>query len=202
MTHEEIKKFLESFANKKQRTIVIVDFANVDKWDKNLGWKVGIQELAKLVKYFTFGTQPLRRFYYGSDYGPNERSQTLTFWSKGIIERANWNRFEVITKRVKFIHNAENPTGYDKKCDFDVEMTVDLIKMRDEYDDIVLFSGDGDLVCALKYLHDEFGKKAYVFGARGHVGREVVDANVAGIIEQVCYAEDFQYRLEMNRKRA
>ena len=36
-------------------------------------------------------------------------------------------------------------------------MTVDLIKERDNYDTIIIFSGDGDLVYAIKYLK-EFDK--------------------------------------------
>lgn len=199
MNQEEIKTFLEFFADKADRTIVIVDFGNVDKWEKNLGWHVGIQELGRLVKNFVHGNKSLRRFYYGSDYGPKERSTTLSLWSAGVLNRADMNRFEVRTKPVKYIHDSSKTGGYEKKCDFDVEMAVDLIRMRNEYNQIVLFSGDGDLVYALRYLHDAFGKISYVFGARGHVGREVVDASKDGVIQRLLYADDFDYRLNMDR---
>jgi uncharacterized LabA/DUF88 family protein len=198
MNPAEIKTFLASFAD-KSRVIIIVDFGNVDKWEKNLGWRVGIQELGRLVKNVAQGNKALRRFYYGSDYGPKERSTVLSPWSRGILERANMNRFEVITKSVKYIHDSSNNSGFEKKCDFDVEMAVDLIRMRDEYDHIVLFSGDGDLVYALRYLRDVVGKSSYVFGARGHVGREVVDAAKDGVIQRLLYADDFRYRLDMTR---
>jgi len=36
MNKREIKKLLESFENKKSRTIVIVDYGNVEKWKNNL----------------------------------------------------------------------------------------------------------------------------------------------------------------------
>ena len=189
MNPAEIRTFLESFGD-KSRTIVIVDFGNVDKWEKNLGWRVGIQELARLVKSFAQGNKALRRFYYGSDYGPKERSSVLSAWSKGVLDRAAMNRFEVVTKPVKYIHDLSHSEGYEKKCDFDVEMAVDLIRMRDEYDSIVLFSGDGDLVYALRCVRDAFGKSSYVFGARGHVGREVVDAARDGTIQRLLYADD------------
>lgn len=201
MNQEEIKTFLEFFVGKTDRTIVIVDFGNVDKWEKNLGWHVGIQELGRLVKNFAYGNKSLRRFYYGSDYGPKERSTTLSLWSAGVLNRADMNRFEVRTKPVKYIHDSSKADRYEKKCDFDVEMAVDLIRMRDEYDQIVLFSGDGDLVYALRYLRDAFRKISYVFGARGHVGREVVDASRDGVIQRLLYADDFEYRLNMDRFR-
>ena len=81
MNSQEITTFLESLAKKKERTIVVVDFGNVDKWEKDLGWRVGIQELGRLIKHFAQGNKALRRFYYGSDYGPKERSTTLSLWS-------------------------------------------------------------------------------------------------------------------------
>src|ERR1700726_4030847 len=188
MNQDEIRTFLDSFAPKRDRTIVVVDFGNVDKWDNSLGWSVGIQELARLVKHVSVGNRALRRFYYGSDFGPKERSPALTLWSGNILGRADMNRFEVVTKPVKYIHDPHRTNGYEKKCDFDVEMAIDLVRMQAEYDQIVLFSGDGDLVYALRYLRDAFGKQSYVFGARGHVGKEVVDATREGVIQRLLYA--------------
>jgi uncharacterized LabA/DUF88 family protein len=109
------------------------------------------------------------------------------------------NRFEVVTKRVKYIHDASRADGYQKKCDLDVEMAVDLIRLHDAYDDAVIFSGDGDLVYAMRYVRDAFGKSTYALGARGHVGREVVDATREGVIHRLLYADDFKYRLDMSR---
>jgi len=201
MNQLEIKDFLDSFREKKKRTIVIVDFGNAEKWRYNLGWKVGIRELGKLVKNFSIGKKFLRRFYYGSDYGNNEKSQTISFWSERILSSANMSGFEVITKRVKYIHTLDNKFGFEKKCDLDVEMAVDLIKERNNYDTIVLFSGDGDLMYAIKYLKEEYNKTCFVFSARGHIGREIFDMKNEGVISDVLFADDFEYRLNMDRFR-
>ncbi len=202
MNQEEIKKYLDNFESRKERTIVIVDFGNVEKWKNSLGWIVGIKELGKIVKHFSFGKKFLRRFYYGADYGKNESSQTISFWSKAIMDMAGMSSFEIITKRVKYIHSQNNKTGFEKKCDLDVEMTVDLIRERDNYDTIVIFSGDGDLMYAIKYLNENFKKKCIVFGARGHIGREVFDAKKEGFLEDILFAEDFEYRLNKSRFRS
>ncbi|MCX6789867.1 MAG: NYN domain-containing protein [Candidatus Gribaldobacteria bacterium] len=170
MDHSEIKKFLELFEAKRSRTVVVVDFGNVEKWKESLGWRVGIRELAALVKHFTYGHRFLRRFYYGADYGKDEKSTALTNWSKYILRTADLNGFEVIDKRVKYIHSQKNVYGFEKKCDLDVEMAVDFMRERDNYDNIVLFSGDGDLVAALKYLYEEYSKKIIIMSARGHIG--------------------------------
>ena len=84
MNQKDVKKFLESFVSKRERAIVIVDFGNVEKWKNSLKWKVGIKELARLVKNFSYGKEFLRRFYYGADYGPNEKSQDIVEWSRAI----------------------------------------------------------------------------------------------------------------------
>ena len=201
MNKKGIKKLIESFKDKRERTIVIVDFGNVEKWKHGLGWRVGVRELASLVKHFTYGKKFLRRFYYGADYGSDEKSTELTGWSKYILRTSETNGFHVVDKRVKYIHSVDNVHGFEKKCDLDVEMAVDLIKERDNYDNIVLFSGDGDLMCAVEYLKKQYNKNCIVFGSRDHTGREVFDARSDGVIDGVLFADDFEYRLNMDRFR-
>ncbi len=201
MNQDQIRKFFKDYESKRDRTIVIVDFGNVEKWKHSLGWNVGIPELANLVKNFSTGKKFLRRFYYGADYGKDERSTVLQPWSQGILNRADGNGLEVISKRVKYIHSADNVFGFEKKCDLDVEMAVDLIKERDNYDTIVLFSGDGDLVRAIRYLHESYEKECIIFGARDHIGREIFDARSSGSVSCILFAEDLEYRLNMHRGR-
>lgn len=200
MDQAGIKSFIENFQPKRNRTVVIVDYGNVEKWKQNLHWRVGIKELGQLVKNFSIGDSSLRRFYYGADYGSDEKSIVLVPFSRMVFDKAKMNNFEIIDKRVKYIHDSNNVNGFEKKCDLDVEMIVDLIKKRDSYDTIVLFSGDGDLMCGIKYLNEEFEKSCVVFGARGHVGREVFDAKIAGYVTDILYADDFEYRLSMDRQ--
>jgi uncharacterized LabA/DUF88 family protein len=199
MNKDEIKTFIESFELKRNRTIVIVDFANVVKWDTNLRWRVGIKELGRLARQFSIGREFLRRFYYGTDYGPNESIKIETERSRVTRERANISGFELVLKPVKYIHTQGNIYDFKKKCDLDVEMAVDLIKERDNYDTIVLFSGDGDLVYAIHYLKEIYGKDCYVFGARDNIGREIVDAQRGGVIKRILHVEDFEYRLSMEK---
>ena len=196
MNKTEIKKFIGSFSGTRERTIVIIDYGNVEKWKHSLGWKVGIRELGKLVKNFSTGKKFLRRFYYGSDYGKSEKCEKLSGWSRSILEKADMNNFKVVTKRVKYIHESNNKSGFEKKCDLDVEMAIDLVKEQENYDTIILFSGDGDLMCAIEYLHASYGKECFVFGARDHVGREVFDSQKNGAVKDILFAEDFEYRLK------
>lgn len=199
MNQTEIREFLELFRPNRDRVIVIIDYGNVEKWKNSLGWKVDIKKLANLVKNFSYGSQFLRRFYYGSDYGSSEKSDILSDWSRSVLERAEMNRFELITKRVKYIYSKNNKYGFEKKCDFDVEIAVDLIREQNNYDTIILFSGDGDLIYVIRYLKEIYGKLCFVFGVRDHIGREVYDAKNNGLVKDVLYAEDFEYRLNSAR---
>ena len=88
MTKEEIKKLIDSFAGKKDRTLVIIDYGNMEKWKHSLKWSVGIKELSQLCKNFSTGKKFLRRFYYGSDFGKDDKSQRLIDWSRMILDKA------------------------------------------------------------------------------------------------------------------
>src|SRR3989344_3226245 len=127
MNREEIKLIVGKLQATRERNMVIIDYGNVQKWEQSLGWKIGIKELGTLVKNFSIGKQLLRRFYYGSDFGPNDNSIEMISWSKMILDKANWNKFDIVTKRVKYIHNSDYRIGFVKKCDLDVEIAIDLI---------------------------------------------------------------------------
>jgi len=58
---------------------VIIDFSNVEKWKEKLALEDRHTGIGGLAKHFSKGDIQLRRFYYGSDYGNDGRSNTLTF---------------------------------------------------------------------------------------------------------------------------
>ena len=161
MTKKEISKLLGLFTKTLDRNIVIVDFANVDRWQDSLGWSIGIKNLGQLVSYMSKGKKFLRRFYYGQDFGRKEKSVILTPWSENILRQAQYSGFEIITKRVKYIPDVKYETGFIKKCNLDIEMAVDLIKEKDNYDTAIVLSGDGDMAYVNEYLSDNFGKRFY-----------------------------------------
>jgi len=193
----EIRQFLAEWSPKQSRTIVIIDYANVDHWKDNLNWTIGVRELASLIKNFS-SVKELRRFYYGSDFGPHTTSTALEPWSKTILEGAQYNNLTVVTKRVKYINDSG---GHIKKANLDVEMAIDLIRLRRQYDHIILFSGDGDMAYALDYVTKTFQKTACVFGARDSIGSEMSDALQSGVIDKLMFVEDFESRLNMHRHR-
>lgn len=138
----------------------------------------------------------LRRFHCAVDFGRDPRSRRPKRHSKRLIETARESGFDVVTKRVKYINDPEQPSGYLAKCDQDVDIVTDLFQHRDAYDRIVLFSGDGDFVPALAHLHKSGGKESVVVSAREACAFEVVDAHANGITSAVIYAEDLKHALK------
>lgn len=199
MNKQQIKGLLHQLEKTQDRNIVLIDFANVDRWEESLGWPVGVNKLGQLVKHISKGKKFLRRFYYGLDYGQKDSSTRLTDWSMKIHMQARYSDFKIISKRVKYIHDSNYATGFTKKCNLDIEMSVDLIKEEKNYDTAIVFSGDGDLAYVFDYIHHEFGKKIYTFGARNHIGKELMEAKANGIIKNILFVEDFEYRLNLRR---
>ncbi len=199
MDHKEISNFLLKLEKTKDRNIVIIDFANVDRWQDSLGWPVGLKQLGQLISHISVGKKYLRRFYYGEDYGPKDKSVTLLPWSNTILNNARYSGFEVISKRVKYIPDSNYSTGYIKKCNLDIEMAIDLLQEKDNYQTAIIFSGDGDLAGLCRYLKENFSKTIYIFGARNHIGKELIDAKKDKLIKDILFVEDFEYRLNLHR---
>lgn len=86
--------------------------------------------------------------------------------------------------------------GYVAKCDLDIEIATDLFALREGYDRIVLFSGDGDFAPVLTHLHRRYGKEVVVVAAVGSLGRELLEAHARGVVSTILYADDLKHHLD------
>jgi len=162
------------------RIFSFIDFANVNKWFQcdNQDWNNNLLEedeylaidLNKL-KDFSNIISDKTRLYYGED-PKNEKSLKFTYIIRKIFGKRN-----IITKDVQKIkHYIETGDNLDfkivadedgrnyveiRKCNFDVEISVDAIKMIDYYDTFCIFSGDADFVYLNNFLKKR-GKKIII----------------------------------------
>ena len=164
-----------------------VDFGNVNYWfaeDRQSpdgsalpdGRRLVI-DVAKLKEFADLFSDDVR-FYYGHD-AANPKSL-------GFIQalREIYGKHRVFTKPMQKIRHHLNDvesvantreTHQDRegtyicipKCNFDVEIAVDTIKLADRYDAICLFSSDADFVHLARYLKSK-GKKVILIKG-GHV---------------------------------
>ena len=180
MKIEEFKKELireDLNINKKEygKIFSFIDFANVNKWFEhdNQDWNNKLLkederlaiDLDKL-KSFSNIISNKARLYYGED-PKNKKSLNFTYVIRKIFGKRN-----IITKDLQKIKHYIDSKEYlsskiievDKdgkkyieirKCNFDVEISVDAIKMINHYDTFCIFSGDADFV----YLHNFLKKR-------------------------------------------
>lgn len=191
-TPQEIRSLIERWRGHRDRTIIAIDHSNVRRWQDALGWEVSVIDLGRMAA--AFASEPSRRrFYCAADFGPDWRSMDLREHSKDLITTVTASGFEAVAKRVKYIRE---PDRLVSKCDLDIEIVTDLFALKDAYNRIVLFTGDGDFMPALAHLNQEHGKEIVVIGAAGRLGREIFDAHEKGIVSTLIYADDLKHQLD------
>ncbi len=140
-----------------------VDFANVNHWfeydDQNVdGEPLPIDQrlsidLQKLHDFLSLFSKDIR-FYYGHD---PTKSGSVGFHraSKYVFGQSR-----VFTKPIQKIKHYLNPAEYIiiPKSNFDVEITLDAIRLTDRYNTFCLLSGDADFAPLLLNLKGS-GKK-------------------------------------------
>ncbi|OHA52164.1 MAG: hypothetical protein A3A97_04615 [Candidatus Terrybacteria bacterium RIFCSPLOWO2_01_FULL_40_23] len=173
---------------KRRVFFAFVDYGNVNYWYENderdvdgniLNTRqkliIDIEKLANFVALFS----EQKRFYYG--WNPRRKKN----WHIAI--KAEKCGFIKITKPMQFIKHylstGESPKGgfnnseiktdangeYIEipKSNFDVEISVDAIRLMEKYDTFCLFSGDSDFAYLAAFLKKN--KKKFIVVASGQV---------------------------------
>ena len=170
--------------------------------EKSLGWKIDYQKLFKYLqeKYgvstvFYFGGVEIHDFQY--DYQTDETvplknlEEYLLHLLEGGGKKLNEAQILLIGRhlqRVRFYLKLEK-FGYKlflkpvklyeqddgttkRKANCDVDMAFHLMKEKDNFDRIVVLSGDGDFLPVLKYLKG-IGKEVVVLARSKRTAKEI-----------------------------
>lgn len=176
--------------------ISIIDFGNVNKWftkDRqdwnnnvlklNEKLRINLEKLRDFSKLFS----KLTRCYYGKD-PKNEGSKSFNYAMERVFGRHNYVSKDIQKikhylddneqKNMTLFETDEDGKGFIqiKKCNFDVEISVDAIKKIKQYDTLCLFSGDADFVYLNNFLRKR--NKKVILIKSGHITtklRESVD---------------------------
>lgn len=176
------------------RVLAFIDFGNVNYWfeeDRQTHEYVALKDneklfvdLEKLKDYLEIFSTDIR-FYYGHDFA-NQKSISFIQKAESIFGKTR-----VFTKAIQKVrHYLENQddrnvntrtlhhdSGGDfvflPKCNFDVEICVDAIKIVEHYDSICLLSSDADFVHLLRFLKQK-GKKIVLIKG-GHIIHQLKD---------------------------
>ena len=143
---------------------VYIDWANVYGWTKSLRKEIDPQKLFKYLKCYK-EVQDIK-FYFGKD---NHLK------SKQFLKEIKKIGYDLTTKPVKHIPIAkvENQVIYRRKCDFDMEICIDVHKaLNKNIESFIFFTGDGDFEPLYKLLIKK-RKQVIVVYMYGHLGREI-----------------------------
>ncbi len=189
----------------KGRTLAIIDWANVYGWSNNLGWQVDPQKLYDYLKNypdifdirFYFGIEKGNK--KSEQFQENIKNIGYTLISKEvkwIPLKLNITHFRTKDGKIKNIENALGSSSWEvfkellekeiqkpfkgqfcrRKCDFDVEITKDILINIDKFDSLILFSGDGDYKDIVEYSLSNNKQVIVVhpFGLRGKEYNELL----------------------------
>ena len=79
-------------------------------------------------------------------------------------------KIKELDKNINIFNNELKKPIKKIKCDFDAEISRDIILEIDNYDNLILFSGDGDFASTVEYLIKEKGKRVFVMYPQGSFG--------------------------------
>ena len=153
-----IKKFV------KGKTSVFVDASNIYFSQKKLKWRIDFE---KLRNFFEDQTDFCRIFYYTArDESSKKQADFLAF-----MEKAG---YRVRSKKVKFIKKKQDGKDGFYKGNLDVELTIDVLETKDQYDTMILISGDSDFEPLLKLMKKKYNKKCLVMAAKHSISIELI----------------------------
>lgn len=188
------KQFVKNelqITEKYGRILSIIDFGNVNHWFESDRQDSDNKALADDEK-FRINLQGLRDFSYlfSQDvrlyYGTNPNNPGSINFISAL--KSIFGKHRIFSKQIQFIKHhlqadevASNKRATFKdgggtfiripKCNFDVEICVDAIRLIDSYDTLVLFSSDADFVALSRYLRN--CKKKVILIKGGNITQEL-----------------------------
>ena len=169
---------------------------------KSLGWKIDYQKLLiylrekyKITETFYFGGVELHDFEY--DYQNNDTvpikklekylvdfiknkgkklDEAILILINRHLQRAKFYLkleqfgYKLFLKPVKLYEQEDGMTRRKANCD--VDMAFHLMKEKDNFDRVLILSGDGDFLPVLKYLR-KLGKEVIILSRGPRTAREI-----------------------------
>jgi len=188
------KDYLE-WINKETSIFAYLDLTNMFHWQDVLGWRFRIEDIIKQL--FTFQNIKEVKVYYGLNPRDKENSEAfhnrikktgailktkpMKFIPKTIEEGMFFQRKTLtlfddgVKKKIWALIDELQKSGIlieEQKCNFDVEMAMNMLDDAEKLTAILLFSGDSDLLEPLQRLKVK-GKKIGIVGVRGKVAGEL-----------------------------
>ena len=144
-TPKGFRDFLPIRFDKKAKVGVFIDEANLFYIQKELGWKIDWNKFIGLLK--TDLNIVINRYYLGMPLSGESKTKNMKF--KKMLEGFGYT---VITKPLKKIYTDKKLGKFMYKCNFDVEIAVDITTFIKDLDVIIICSSDSDYIAVRDYV--------------------------------------------------
>ncbi|MDD4358406.1 MAG: NYN domain-containing protein [Candidatus Pacebacteria bacterium] len=187
------------FLDNETSMIAYLDLSNMFYWQRVLKWNFRVEDI--IYQLFSYPNIKEVKVYYGENNKNEEerrkskalhkriqktgailRSKEVKFIKKTIDEALLFKQSTItlfnneVNKRIERLINEIKKTGLiyveEPKCNFDVELSLDMIDDSEKISAVMLFSGDCDFMEPLERLKIK-GKQIYIVGVRGMVSKEL-----------------------------
>ena len=172
-----------------------LDLSNMFHWQRKLKWQFRFEDVISQIQALPSVKEI--KVYYGLNErdlqnsmafhrrirktGAILRTKPMKFIRKTIDEASLFKRSTMtlfdgdMSRKVSQLVEDIKQTGIvieEPKCNFDVEMTMDILDESSRVSGVILFSGDSDMKAPLERLKVE-GKRIYIVGVRGMTAEEL-----------------------------
>jgi uncharacterized LabA/DUF88 family protein len=195
----KFKEFIDLLETNNETSIIaILDLSNMFHWQDTLHWQFSVYEVVKQLSSIKYVKEI--RIYYGLNNHDLDKSKNFhrrlrecgailitkpVKWIKKSVCKELFVKSSTLSlldseahiKLDEFIIYLQEKQLYieEPKCNFDVEMALDILDSSEKISSIFLFSGDSDMHEPVNRLRLK-GKKTYVFGVRNQVSQELMNS--------------------------
>lgn len=141
---------------------MFIDAANILYSQRSLGWRV---DYKRLKEYLESECDLGGIFFYTGNVGDNQKQSAFL----GKLERLGYFVKAKEVKRIKLKHDT-----YEWKGNLDVELTIGVLNTIEEFDTMILMSGDSDFAPLIDAVKNR-GKWVLIVSTKGHVAKELLD---------------------------
>lgn len=153
-------------AKDDKKTIVFIDASNYHYGLRKLGWEIDYKKFETwfqksyiIVDMYFYGGIHSQKSFFDSHPKYKEYPKGTQYFLLKEYRKGKERFFKVLRKKgykvyEKLIGSIYDDTAgeYKLKCNCDVELTMDALLRMNDYERIVLCSGDGDFTRLIKYL--------------------------------------------------
>ncbi len=142
-----------------KRALVLVDYSNWHYYLKGHGWRIDWarfvqffnQQFSKVIFYYFEGIVSRPYFKWRFPEKDNDDFEKAKKKKNGKFKWIKSCGFNVVTKPINVVYDKTSGNSIPK-CNFDVELTIQAVDKLNDYDELVLCSGDGDFIKLVKYI--------------------------------------------------